>query len=87
MADIFASTQRSPEGPYWDGAPITLHDTNLLTQTSSALMATVTAGLVTVVGAGGSTFNVYLPLGIAVPVRAVTVKATGATAAGVVALW
>ena len=41
-------------------------------------MATTTAGKVTVVSSGGETFDVYLPLGVAVKVRAKIVKASGA---------
>lgn len=72
---------------YDHGAAVTLHDTNLLATIPRALMATTTAGIVTVVSKGGETFNIYLPLGVAVPVRAKIVKSTGATAVGVVALW
>lgn len=79
--------QPSPDGPYPHGANITPHDTNELTVLPFALMATTTAGKVTVVGAGGETFDVYLPLGVAVKVRAKIVKATGAAAAGITALW
>lgn len=76
-----------PLGPYQHGADLTLSDSVELTVYSNALMATTTAGKVTVVSTGGETFNVYLPLGVAVQVRAKIVKATGATAAGVTALW
>ena len=37
--------------------------------------------------AAGDTCTIYLPLGVAVKVRARVVKATGATAANVTALW
>lgn len=83
----YGPVQPSPDGPYIHGANLTLHDTNELVTLPFALMATTTAGKVTVVSAGGETFDVYLPLGVAVKVRAKIVKATGATAAGVTALW
>ncbi len=76
-----------PLGPYQHGADLTLSDTAELTPYSNALMATTTAGKVTVVSVGGETFNVYLPLGVEVHVRAKIVKAAGATAAGVTSLW
>lgn len=76
-----------PGGPYQHGADITLHDTSELAVLPFALMATTTAGKVTVITAGGDTCSIYLPLGVAVQVRARVVKATGATAAGVTALW
>lgn len=74
-------------GPYQHGADITPHDTNELAVLPFALMATTTAGKVTVVTAAGDTCSIYLPLGVIVKVRARVVKATGATAAGVTALW
>ncbi len=72
---------------YEHGADITLNDATILTTLPRALMATTTAGKVTVVSKGGETFTIYLPLGVPVPVRAKIVKSTGATAAGVTALW
>jgi hypothetical protein len=83
----YGPVQPSPDGPYSHGAAVTLNDVNELATLPFALMATTTAGKVTIVSAGGETFDVYLPLGVAVKVRAKIVKATGATAAGVVALW
>jgi hypothetical protein len=73
--------------PYTRGTNLTLHDSNELATLPRALMATTTAGVVTVITIGGDTITIYLPLGICVPVRAKVVKATGAVAAGVVALW
>lgn len=86
-AEPYGPVNPSPDGPYPHGADVTLHDTNELAYISSALMATTTAGKVTVVTACGDTCNIYLPLGVAVKVRARIVKAAGATAAGVTALW
>lgn len=83
----YGPIQPSPDGPYIHGANITPHDTNELTTLPFALMATVTAGKITVVTAGGETVDLYLPLGVAVKVRAKIVKATAAVAAGVTALW
>ena len=85
--DNFATHQAGLDSPYANGADVTLHDTNELTVVSRALMATTTAGKVTVVLVSGDTCNVYLPLGVAVKVRARIVKSTSATAAGVTALW
>lgn len=85
--DMLAPLPFLPLGPYQHGADLTLNDTAELAIYSSALMATTTAGKVTVVSVGGETFNVYLPLGVAVPVRAKIVKSTNATAQGVTALW
>ncbi len=77
----------SPDGPYTHGANLTLHDTNELAVIPYALMATTTAGKVTVVTAAGDTCDIYLPLGVAVKVRARIVKSTNAVAVGVTALW
>lgn len=85
--DPLAPLTALPNGPYQHGADLTPNDTVELAVYSSALMATTTAGKVTVVSVGGETFNVYLPLGVAVPVRAKIVKAAGLTAAGITALW
>lgn len=85
-AEPYGPVNPSPDGPYPNGANITPHDTNELAIIPFALMATTTAGKVTVVGAGGLTFDVYLPLGVPVKVRAKIVK-TGGTAAGITALW
>lgn len=85
--DPFAPLQPTPWGPYIHGADLTLNDATELTVIPTALMATTTAGKVTVVTQGGDTCTLYLPLGVAVPVRAKIVKATGAVAAGVTALW
>jgi hypothetical protein len=86
-AEPYGPFSPSSDGPYANGVDVTLHDTDELAIIPFALMATTTAGKVTVVSATGLTFNVYLPLGVAVKVRAKIVKATGATAAGVTALW
>lgn len=87
VQDPFAPLLPTPAGPYTHGANLTLSDTVELTVIPTALMATTTAGKVTVVSIGGDTFDVYLPLGVAVKVRAKIVKAAGAAAAGVTALW
>lgn len=86
-AEPYGPVQPSPDGPYNHGANLTLHDTDELSIIPFALMATTTAGKVTIVSAGGETFDIYLPLGVAVKVRAKIVKTTGAVAAGVTALW
>jgi len=81
--DLFPGYRSSFE----HGANITLNDVNILATLPRALMATTTAGKVTVISKGGETFDIYLPLGVPVFVRAKVVKAAGATAAGVTALW
>ncbi len=83
QADRFPSWRQS----YDYGAAVTPADGTLLATCPRALMATTTAGVVTVVTKGGSTITIYLPLGVAVPVRVKTVNASGAVAAGIVALW
>jgi hypothetical protein len=87
ILDAFEGHELGLSSPYVHGAAVTLHDSNELATLPRALMATTTAGVVTVITIGGETIPIYLPLGICVPVRAKVVKAAGAVAAGVVALW
>lgn len=86
-AEPYGVVQPSPDGPYNHGLNVTLHDTNELAILPFALMATTTAGKAAIVTAAGETCDVYLPLGVAVKVRARVVKSTGTTAVGVTALW
>lgn len=85
--ELFATSIVGLNSPYTHGADITLHDTNELAVLPRALMATTTAGKVTVILASGDTCVIYLPLGVAVACRARVVKSTSAVAAGVTALW
>lgn len=86
-AEPYGPISPCPDGPYVHGLDVTPSDTVELAVLPFALMATTTAGKVTVVTAAGDTCTIYLPLGVAVKVRARLVKAAGVVAAGITALW
>jgi hypothetical protein len=85
--DNFPTHLLGLDSPAEHGAAITPHDTNELAFITRGLTAKTTAGLVTVITKGNDTVEIYLPLGVVIPIRAKVVKNTGLTAAGVVAFW
>ena len=85
MADTFAHYRSGLESPATDLTEVTPSDTVDLLQTSRALNVGIT-GLVRVTTVGGQTASVYVAAGIAFPVRATRIWATGTTASNIVAM-
>jgi hypothetical protein len=80
--DSFARHAASLHSPALRLEPITPDDGTDLTRTTRAINVAQT-GTVRVVTAGGDTADIYIAAGIAFPVRATRVMATGTTATGI----
>lgn len=85
MSDRFEDHTPGLESPAAFLLPVTPDDAADLAVTSRALNVTQ-SGLVQVTTSGGSVASVYIAAGIAFPVRATRVWATGTTATGITAL-
>ena len=85
MPDLFASFTSGLESPASQLASVTPSDTADLLQASRALNVAA-SGTVRITTVQGSTATVFVAAGIAFPVRAARVWATGTTATGIVAM-
>ena len=87
MADNFSQTLDSVSAPATRAAAVVPHDTNPLADIPKALYVG-TGGNLTLRGVGGGADALFknLPDGTVLPVRAHYVRATGTTAADIVAL-
>lgn len=87
----FRGVPEGAESPPRNGAAITPNDSADLDKTVRALNV-ATSGTVRVTTMGdeydtGDTIDLYIAAGIAFPIRAVRVHATGTTATGIVGLY
>lgn len=85
MTDVFGTFKSGLESPATLLQAVTPSDSDDLPTVSRALNV-ATAGQVRVTTVGGTTETIFLAAGIAFPVRAARVWATGTTATGIVAL-
>jgi len=86
MNDIFAAHSGGLESPASYLSAITPSDTADLSHAARALNVAI-SGSVRVTTVGGTTATVYIAAGIAFPVRASRVWATGTTAGGIVVMY
>lgn len=88
MADHFSNVADSVAAPARQALAVTPHDTNPLADIPKALYVG-TGGNVTMRGAGGSSDQVWknVASGTVLPFRAQFVRATGTTAADILALY
>lgn len=86
MPDAFADYKASLQSPASSLSPVTPADGADLAQAARALNV-ATSGAVRITTVAGTTATVYVAAGIAFPVRARRVWATGTTATGIVAMW
>ncbi len=86
MPDPFADHMSGLESPASHLNPVTPDDATDLSQACRALNV-ASSGTVAITTIGGTTATVYVAAGIAFPVRAQRVWATGTTATGIVAMW
>jgi len=87
MSDPYATHYHGVESPSKRWAPVTPHDTNALALLPKQIVASTTAGNVSVVGDDGTTATFYLAKGVPLAIRPNIIKSTGTTAAGIVALY
>lgn len=85
MADAFAGHQLSLESPAVRILSISPSDTADLAEVSRAINVS-TSGTVRITSVEGTTATIYVAAGIAFPIRASRIWATGTTATDVVAL-
>ncbi len=85
MSDPFVSLRPGLESPASIAFPITPSDTVDLTQSTRALNVAV-SGALRVLTVGGTTATVFVAAGVAFPIRAKRVLATGTDAQGIVGL-
>lgn len=88
MADIFSTTADSVSAPATRAVALVPHDVNALADIPKALFVG-TGGTVTLRGAGGGADVLFknVPDGSVLPVRVQYVRATGTSAADIVALF
>lgn len=88
MTDYFSSAADSVSAPARRAIAVTPHDTNPLTDIPKALYVGTT-GNITLRGVdgGGDTLWKNVPAGALLPIRAQYVRATGTTAADILALY
>jgi type 1 fimbria pilin len=88
MTDTFATLGDSPSAPSTRALAVTPHDSNPLTDIPKALYVG-TAGNITMRGVNGTTDALWknVPAGAVLPFRAQYVRATGTTAADMLALY
>ncbi|HZF42127.1 MAG TPA: hypothetical protein VEZ48_01815 [Sphingomonadaceae bacterium] len=88
MADAFGGTLDSVSSPATRGVAVTPHDAEPLADVPKALFVG-TGGSLTLRGAGGGGDVVFrnVPAGSVLPFRAQFVRATGTSAADIVALY
>lgn len=88
MADTFATTVDAPSAPATKALAVTPHDSNALTDIPKALFVG-TGGNITMRGLNGAADQLWknVPNGAVLPFRAQYVRATGTTAADILALY
>jgi type 1 fimbria pilin len=88
MADNFSTLGDSPSAPSTYALAVTPHDVNALTDIPKALYVG-SAGNITMRGLNGAADQVWknVPAGAILPFRARYVRATGTTAADILALY
>lgn len=88
MADAFSTTADAVASPARRALAVVPHDSNELTDIPKALYVG-TAGNVTMRGVDGSTDQLWrnVPAGALIPFRARYIRATGTTAADILALY
>jgi hypothetical protein len=88
MADAFANSADAVSAPATRAAAVAPHDVNALADVPKALFVG-TGGHLMVRGAGGGGDVLFrnVPAGTVLPFRALYVRATGTTAADIVALY
>lgn len=86
MSDLFQSHLPGLQSPAGNIAAITPSDSADLAQVTRAINV-ATSGSVRVVTPGGQMADVFIAAGIAFPLRAARVMATGTTATGIRGLW
>lgn len=88
MADQFSNSADRVSAPATRGVAVTPHDSNPLADIPKALFIG-TGGVVTARGVNGAADTVFrnVPSGSLLPFRASHVRATGTTAADIVALY
>ena len=85
MADKFATYSTGITGPAEDSFEITPNDSSDLASATRALNVAV-SGTVRVTTVSGTTATVYVAAGVAFPIRARRVLATGTAATGIVGM-
>lgn len=85
MADKFSSYVATLEAPASDVFDITPNDSTDLAKATRAVNVAV-SGTVRITTVSGTTATVYIAAGVAFPVRAARVHATGTAATGIVGL-
>lgn len=88
MADYFATSADTVSAPARRALTVTPHDSNALTDIPKALYVG-TGGNITMRGVDGTADQLWknVPAGALIPFRAQYVRATGTTAADIVALY
>jgi len=88
MADNFSTLGDSPSAPSTYALAVTPHDSNALTDIPKALYVG-SAGNITMRGLNGAADQIWknVPAGAILPFRARYVRATGTTAADILALY
>lgn len=86
MSDPFADHMSGLESPASNLSAVTPDDATDLPQACRALNVAV-SGTVAITTVAGTTATVYVAAGIAFPVRASRIWATGTSAANIVAMW
>ena len=86
MADSFESLLVSLDAPAVSALEVTPSDTTDLTQKTRAVYVGIAGSLVVDMNGVTVTFNGAIA-GTTIPIRADRIRATGTTAAGIIALW
>ncbi len=88
MTDFFASHGDTPSAPATRALSVTAHDSNALADIPKALFIG-TGGTIVMRGVNGSADQIWknVPSGSILPFRAQYVRATGTTAADILALY
>lgn len=86
MSDSFVHYRSGLESPAADLAPVSPDDTSDLANASRAINV-ATSGTVQITTVNNTQGAVFVAAGIAFPIRARRIWATGTTATGIVALW
>ena len=88
MADSFATTVDAPSAPATKALAVTPHDSNPIIDIPKALFVG-TGGNITMRGLNGAADQLWknVPSGAVLPFRAQYVRATGTTAADILALY
>ncbi len=85
--DKFSNFPTTPISPARGGTPVTPNDTTDLSQVSRALYVGQGGDISLTLADGDTLVFEAVPSGSILPVRASIVRATGTTAAAIIALW